>query len=701
MIENADKLLDDENAERENLNNIGPYIESVFQNAIRHKEESGIQEELMECLRQSRSVYNSRELGIIAEAEQPIIYHPLSDVKRRSANAWISEIFLYGSKPPWTMRATPVQEVSSDDTKKIADQTIEDFIEYSTSRFIEQGIPPDQAEMMVYSNPPDPDAVAQYAMDRRDDMDNDRTEEAEKKVTRMAKKCNDQMMEGRWMNAMADMGDCCVTYGTSILKGPVRRMRKRPKFNKTNGLDLKEVDIYEWECINPFNAYPAKGAVNIGDGDFCERIKFTAKELNQMKKLGKNYYKGSINRILSLYPNGGYQMNLQGDSERNTLENDGTANSCPSSMIDGIGFYGDLRGSMLIRQGIEEHKGKTIVEDDYYEVDAIVIDKELVFCSISSEKLGRPLFKGTFYKTQGSWWGDSPMQKMRGVQRKANAAVRSMCTNMAMCSGPMAVVHNSNRLQKGFDFKITPWGVVLCNDPLNTGKNPISFFQPASNMGEFLAATEAFTKEADVVTEIPAYSQRSEVVSSAGRTLGGLAMLMAASARGLKGVVNSLCYDVLIPAITYQYRVNLITEDDPGIKGDCEVDVGGVLAMLVKEENRQRITEFLTLANNPAVAAVIGKNGIAEMMRVYVNLIDGINPDNIIPSKSEIEKMERMDRINAQLQQAENMGGGAMSQGAQQGQLGMGGGQQLPAQSAPLQLQAPKQAPQPTVMNME
>ena len=702
MAEPVDIDSTESDNEAKNLGFIGPYVENVFQNAIQHKDQTGMKEELMECLRQSRSKYNNSDLAIIAEADQPVIYHPLSDVKRRSANAWISEIFLYGSRPPWTMRATPVPEISPNDAKKIAEETINSFIEYSTNKFIEAGVPPEQAIEMVANEPPDPDVVAQYAMSIRDDTDNDRKEDAEKKVERMAKKCNDQMIEGRWMNAMADMVDCAATYGTAILKGPVRRMRKRPKFNKANGLKLEETEVYEWECINPFDAYPSKGAANIGDGDFCERVKYTAKELNLMKGLGKGYYPNSINRILMIYPNGGYEMNLDIDSEREMLENDGTAHSYKSSMIDGIEFWGDIRGTMLKLINIDEHDGKPIEDDKYYEVNAIVINNEVIFCSITDEMLGRPLFKGTFYKTQGSWWGDSPMRKMRDVQRKANASVRSMCTNMAMCSGPMAVVFDSKRVSKSWDFKINPWGVISCTDPRNTGKNPIAFFQPASNMTEFLAATEAFTKEADIVTEIPAYSQRSEVVSSAGRTLGGLAMLMAASARGLKGVVNSMSYDVLIPAITFQYRVNLLDpECDEGLKGDCEVDVGGVLAMLVKEENRQRITEFLALANNPAVAAVIGKNGIAEMMRVYVRLIDGVNPDNIIPSKAEIEKLEQMDRIMAKLQQASGVNGGGgnsdMPTGSQPNMMPAGINESNTAPPAP----APMQRPQPTSMNME
>lgn len=695
----------------EEVCNMGHYIEKIFRAAEDHKRESGIEDELLECLRQSRSEYNQHDLEIINKTNQPVIYFPLSDMKRRTANAWCSEIFLYSADPPWRMRATPVPDISGDDAEQIASETMSDFIEYSMMNYMENGVPVAQARRLVFENPPDPDVVAKYAMMKRDEIDNKRKEEADIKVKRMSKLCHDQQIQGRWMNAMADVVDCASTYGTGILKGPLRRIKRLPVFNKTNGVDLKDTEVYEWESINPFDAYPSKGAVDINDGDFCQFVSYTPKELNSMKNLGDEYFKSNINEILSLFPNGGYKMWRSIDSEKQRLENDGTAESTNSTLIDGIEFWGDMRGSLLKMHGITEYNGTDIEETNFYEVNAIVIMNRLIFCSITDERLGRPLFKGTFFKTQGSWWGDSPMKKMRDVQRECNASMRSLCHNMAQASGPMGFISDQSRILPGYDYRLTPWSVTAFSDKMRMGRNPMTLFQAASNAAEFRTIRDKSIKDADIVTGIPAYSHGSDIAAGAGRTSSGLAMLMGAATRGMKHVVNSLSYDVLVPALTYQYRVNLIESDDPAIKGDANVDVGGVLAILVKDQNFQRVANFLNLANNPNVAAVMGKSGIAELLRVYTGLLEGINPDNVVPSKSDIEKTERMDRIMQMMRSAEAQGMqiGGMAQGAVSGPMSgiNNAGVRAPLSQEPEPLPPPAspppqaQRPQPTMLIAE
>lgn len=694
-----------ENAEQtavEEVCPLGAYIERVFRDAEDIKRESGIEAELMECLRQSRSEYNEHDKTIIQQLHQPDLYYPLSDMKRRTANSWTTEIFLYAADPPWRMRPTPVPELATSDADRIAEETMEDFVEYSMMQYIAAGVPQDQAMRMVYENPPDPDVVAKYAMMKRDETDNKRMEVATRKVERMEKLCHDQQVEGKWMTAMASVIDCASTFGTGILKGPMAKMKKLPKFNKTNGVSLKDTKVYEWESINPFDAYPAKGATEITDGDFCQYVSYTPKDLNAMKKLGKEYFASNINTILETWPNGGCRLIRTIDSEKSRLENKGTPESKTGTMIEGIEFWGDVRGSVLKDYEITEYAGKTLEDDIYYEINAIVINKLVIFCSITDEKLGRPLFKGTFFKTQGSWWGDSPMNKMRDVQRECNASMRNLCHNMAQASGPMGFVSDVTRLLPSFDYRFKSWSITAFKDPMRTGRSPITLFQAASNAAEFRAIRDASIKDADIVTGIPAYSHGSDIAAGAGRTSSGLAMLMGAATRGMKQVVNSISYDILIPALTYQYRMNLMYHDDPGVKGDANVDVGGVLAILLKDQNYQRVSDFLTLANNPAVAAVMGKSGIAELLRVYLKLLDGINPDRIIKSREDLEKEEQMDRIMAQLGQAEQQGMAMGIGGAQPSAGPVASPSTAPSTMAnPENVTVPRQQPQPTVMMEE
>lgn len=155
-------------------------------------------------------------------------------------------------------------------------------------------------------------------------------------------------------------------------------------------------------------------------------------------------------------------------------------------------------------------------------------------------------------------------------------------------------------------------------------------------------------------------------------TAQGLAMLMDAAQRGIKHVIFSLDKDVMRPSVTYMYRLNLLTHDDPSVKGDCEIDAGGLLAIISRDKNLNLIKEFLVLAQDPAKAQVMGEEGVAALMREYARLLQYVNVDDIVPTKEQIEA-----RKQAQMQEQMMM---AQMQGQQQG----GGAPQMPGAPAPM-----------------
>jgi len=408
------------------LTKLGPYVAKSFDLAAEHRRTTGIEDELMACLRQCNSEYSPEEKARILQASgiPDPVYLPHADLKRRTANAVVTEIFLNAADRPWSLRPTPIPELSETATKRIAIDTITDFIDYRVNELVKEGIPPDFAMEIVQATPPDPLVAGEYAAARRTEIDNMRAEEATDRMERMSNKMHDQMVEGRWAEAMTACVDFASSYGTCVLKGPVRRMRKRNRYEGGTQV-LKNVEVWEWEALNPFDCYPAKGAVSIHDGDFFQRVRFTPKELNAMAKLGDGYYPDTIRQILTMWPNGGLKLEQPLDSERRRLENDGTGSATDSVNIEGIEAWCDVRGSMLKAEGVTKTSdGVTIEDQEYYEVNSIVINREVVFCSLTDERLGRPLYKGVFYRTPGSWWGESPMKKMRDAMRMYNAAAR-------------------------------------------------------------------------------------------------------------------------------------------------------------------------------------------------------------------------------------------------------------------------------------
>lgn len=641
---------------REELQQLGPHIMSGFQRAADHRRESGMDDELMECLLQSKSEYSEAERAAIRAKGAPEIYIGHSALKGRTAYSLVSELFLNSSDPPFTMEPTPVPEVSDDDVEAIAKKTIQDFIDLRTMDLIEQGVPPEAVEAAILSEPPDPLVVKEYARSRRDELDNLRTEEASRKVARMLKKVRDQLCEGLFSEAMSDCIYNAAFFGTCVLKGPLRKSKKRVTF-AGDACKLVDKEVLECVAISPFNCYPSKGAVKIEEGDFFERVKFTPKDFRSMGKMGEGYFKSEINEILSRYPNGGLKLTQPGDSERKRLENDGSADSSGDSMIEGIEFWGYVRGSMLLEIGIENtDEDVKIEEEDYYSVNAICVDNKVVFCTLTDEKFGRNLFKGVFYKTPGSWWGISPMKLMRDPAKMYNATARDLCVNNAHSSGPMLDILDSSRLRDGTSTSITPWEVRYWTNKMGSDAVPFKYTHTISNAPELQANADWTERLFDTITGIPAYSHGSDTAAGAGRTYNGLLLITQSSKQGINTVIFSLFLDVLKPFLTYLYRYNMIFDTDADIKGDCEVAAGGLLSIMMREQSLNRLKEFLQLMQNPAIAAIVGETGLAELLREYIKLLSGINPDKVVPSKQELERRKRAAEIEKMLAQAEQQG---------------------------------------------
>ena len=638
--------------ERPDLSSLGPYVMGQWQQAKFHRRQSGVEDRLLACLRDVRGEYSDADKTKIQELEQPLVFVPNPDAKRRACNAIIRQIFFESYDPFYVLKPSPVPDLSPDDAMEIANRVLEEYVAVRIGEFVEQGMQIADAQEEALNTPPDPAALEEYVASRRDEIDNLRREAARKKVDRMGRKIADQRLDGNYNRAFMACVDYCSTYGTGVLKGPMRRIRERVKFGP-NGPELQKVEVMEWTATNPFFSYPAKGSRDIQKGDYFERVQIFPRELSEMADLGaeNGYFPDAINRVLTLFPAGGYTFTEPTDVERNYLEKDGTVGSLQTSFNEGIEAWCSVRGSILQSVNVlGDSEGAPIRPERYYDVNCIVVANEVVYCSVTNPRLGRPLYKGVFFQDANSWWGSCAIDKMRDLTRAYNASFRAKCVNVACSSGPMMFINTAKALP-GQKYKVQPYKTVLWSDPTGMNQPPVRLFQPAANIDEITRDLETIEKQIDHVTGIPSTSHMDDTAASAGRTYNGMLLLIQAQKQGANDVILSMWEDVGRPALVYQYRYNMLFDPDPEIKGDCEVDAGGLLAILTKEQNRTALESFLNLViASPAIQAVIGEQGMLATLRLYIQSLDGINPDNIVPSPEEMERRKRIAAINAQMQ---------------------------------------------------
>ena len=186
----------------------------------------------------------------------------------------------------------------------------------------------------------------------------------------------------------------------------------------------------------------------------------------------------------------------------------------------------------------------------------------------------------------------------------------------------------------------------------SSGKQPISFFMPASNSQALIAVFQEFVSIADDVSAIPKYVGGS-AGGGAGRTASGLAMLMGNASKILQTVSANIDRDVVKGTLLQLQDLLLLTDKSGLLTGEERITVQGVNVAIQRETLRQRQIEFLTATNNPTDQKIMGIKGRAAVLRSVSTTI-GMPGEDIVPSEDQIDKMA------AAQQQQEQSGQGAI-----------------------------------------
>ncbi len=657
--------------------NLAVLIRRAFKKNADHRMESGVDQKLLSALRALRSEYSEAEKARFREAGLPDdIFTPLTVTKCRAALAQLSELFNSAVDKPWVVQASPMPEVPEYVAQEAWMGIVRDFMQM----------------VALTGQVPTPQQMERYAFSRMDEVVRKEMEWAKIRAERMDKLVFDQMVEGGWIDAFHQNCLNEVTYGTGVIKGPVPRimMRSKVKSGKYGAYkyELEPREVLCYEAISPWDLYPAKGAKKITDGYLCIRTRFAAKDLAlyaSEKPAGAHedgeWFADTIDALLAKFPNGGVKLETQSyDLARSLLENDGPSN-VDTCMMEGIEFFGDVRGSMLREIGIYATQDKKeIVPNKFYEVDAICIDNFVVYCKVINPCIGRPLSKGIFYDDCGSWWGGCIAERLNCTQRLVNAALRNLVNNMAMASGPMLFVKDVSRLvDKGPDaYKVRPWRVMKFNMG-NYGQTdiPVGTIEFQSHLQEILRLFEAAKTWADDDSGIPAYVYgNNSQTGGALRTSSGLAMMTEAASKVMKMVMTDMDRCVVRDVVKRTVAYNMVYSQDLSIKGDCEVNPAGTIGIVLREAESNRRNQALQLALTPQMLQIMGPKLVVEIVRKTFKDIGLDNIDDIMPSKEKqelLEMMQQLQQYNAAMQGQQTNENGGEGQPVEAGQPGEGG----------------------------
>ena len=595
----------------EEINGLKSHILECWWRNKRHKERSGIDEEMIEDLRQRDNEYDPTKLSAIESQGGTKVFMGLTNMKCRAGEAWLLDVLSSDQDKPWGLTPTPLPDLPREVTQAVVEETLLEL----------------QEHIQAGGEPVPTEAIADFAANMREDMEDRLAQEAEDRAAKMELKIHDQQVEGGWDDAFSTFITNMVTLKAGFIKGPVLRQKKKRVYVYENGktsVVAKDTLMHEYYSPSPFDIYPSPGAVTCNQGDLIERIKYSRSALEKMKGID-GWDSAAIDLALLEYGRGGLRNWTSIDQERSELEDHGPNLSDQRDYMEGLEYWGDVQGRILLERGIKtDLAGKPLDFLSEYQVNCVLIGNFVVYRGLNVDPLGeRPYSKTGWSLVPGSFWYKGVPRMMRDLQSIANATIRALVNNAAISSGPQVIYNDTSRIPIGDDVTaLFPFKVHQFSNPGMSSLKPLEFSQPDMNAGELLSIYQAFASMSDEYTGIPSYAHGNDNVRGAGRTMGGLSMLMSSAARGIKMVIGRIDRQVVRTSVMRQFGWNMAYDADESIKGDVTVDAKGTLAMIAKEQISAKRMEFLNATNNPTDNQLMGLEFRRDVLKETAKSLD-------------------------------------------------------------------------------
>ena len=649
------------------------FVNGVFQTNEQYAVRQGYHDQMRESWRVCRSEYSPAEkrklamLGIPDDVSEPVV-----ELRKNIALSQMKEILSTSGHLPVKFSSTSHPDVPSYVTEERLKQILDEMMHV----------------IVATGQMPTPEMAAQFGRNRMAEILNTEREHANDEIALLERRVRDDFEEAEFIRDFNQGLEYLAIYGTALWEGPVPCVRWKNDWKEDGKIRRVAKPGVAFRAINPLDVYPSPDQTGVEDGAICIKVRFAPHDLwlNATEVGGDDaetgvWFKDTVADLLAKYPTGGVRLSWQdGDEKNREMRGQSTWCADASCMMEGISYYGQVKGNLLLRMGIvKTHDKKTVDPEGFYEVNAIVIDDYCVYCRIINPCMGRPLSKAQFYENADNFFGNSIAQRLISYQRVMNGCLQSLIVNMNMTGAPMGWISDASRLLdksptrfqflggKIFAFKASTAGVALQSGP------PMGVLRVDSRIPEILNVMNMAIKRIDDVSEIPSYTYGQNVTGGAGRTFSGLAMLTEASNRSTKMRIDHLSINCINRMAKMDAYRLMIYDDKIGYTGDVEVVPTGVMGLVLKQQEMQKVLQLMQMvANNQFLVQTVGARGLMELFRQVLETYDIANIDKIIPSKGSLDLQEYVSRLQsaANAQTAVNQ--------AQQPQIPAQGGE-LPA----------------------
>lgn len=602
------KSMLDEYTQPDRLQQLASFVKRRYDDASSARYAAGVDESIdrADCV-----IKGERAPGEPCNAGDPDITSNVTATKVHAGRSWMIDILANAKDKPWTITPTPTPELPP-----AAEEAAVTAVE---RELLNLGVSPETFS----ADTADPEVQARVKNIKRlakqfaDEL-------ASEAAARVDTRIDDMLTEGGWRAALDAFILDLMSYPLAIMKGPYERPVKVLRW-VDGTLSAVATTALVVSRVSPRRFYPAPGATSIQSAPYIiETETVTHNDLLDYAAVD-GVDEDSIRAVIEQSRGAGVStVDAPVDEAESTASI--LSPGQPLDTYEMLIYTGRVPAALMSDGALDS--------DPQVEAEIWVIGDVVLRAVSSPNVLGvRPYFATSYRLLPGSLWGQSLPDVLWDTQRVASASLRALVKNLAYSAGPIGEV-DVDRLEGETDIDtIEPYRLFTVKaDRFAQRPTPaLRFTNVPSTAASLLAVHDRFMKQADDISGIPAYVLGNPQVAGAGRTLGGLSLLMGNAAKGIKAVISNVDQNVIEGLIQYAYMLVMTDSDvDEADKVDVKIKARGSSGLLQREIMQARAIEVLQLLTPYVQMQIVPPEALIQMLRDVLSGL-GYDPDKILP----------------------------------------------------------------------
>lgn len=573
-------MEDEEALKSEELDKLGLVLAQTRTEAIRGREDSGIERDWIEDEEFYEGIdeYNR---GESAWSSKPAGRAGLQTVRPTG-----STIFANITRPYCDAGSARIGDMlipTDDKAFSINNTPLPDLIA------IGKGDVPPKIKTQIGEAFPDNPEIAQKATQELVDETKLELDEANDRAKKSEQRIEDWLVECQYHSHVRNAIDDCGKAGSGVLKGPIPERRRTLAY--MNGQLIADEEIVPvTRKINYWNFFPDPSCGDdIHRGNYVwERDDITTKELHKLTE-DPNYLQDQLQKVLEEGPHAAFKEWKEGEGSNQF----GLQKRKKKNLYEIWYYYGRMSREQAELAGCE-------CKEDYANVHLTMVNNRVIRADLNHLDTGDfPYDIMVWQKRVDSPWGIGIARQIRVPQKILNAAIRNLMDNAGLAGGPMWIVLQGLVEPIDGKWELAPrkgWWAGEGAD-FDDARKAFHFITIDMVQKDLQAIIQLAMKMAEDITGLPMLLQGQQ--GAAPETVGGMTLLFNNATAVLRRLARLFDDKVTEPHIRRYYNYLLQYGNDEE-KGDFQIDARGSSALVEREIQNQAIMQMGQMVGNPA-----------------------------------------------------------------------------------------------------